>query len=147
MSSLTIFLSRLIGLFAVLVSLSLLMARKSGVEAVDALIHDRPLVLTIGMIVLLGGLAIVLSHNIWSGGAPPVVVTLFGWIILIRGVLILFLSPDALVSLFEMFSFDEFFYVYVAIPLFLGLYLTYAGFKSSSPSPAARMGSDRSPRS
>ena len=130
MSPLTIFLSRLIGLFAVLVSLSLLMARKSGVEAVDALIHDRPLVLTIGMIVLLGGLAMVLSHNIWSGGAPPVVVTLFGWIILIRGVLILFLSPDAMVSLFEVFRFEEFFYVYAAIPLILGLYLTYAGFKS-----------------
>ena len=108
MSPLTIFLSRLIGLFAVLVSLSLLMARKSGVEAVDALIHDRPLVLTIGMIVLLGGLAMVLSHNIWSGGALPVVVTLFGWIILIRGVLILFLSPDAMVSLFEVFRFEEF---------------------------------------
>ena len=130
MSPLTIFLSRLIGLFAVLVSLSLLMARKSGVEAVDALIHDRPLMLTIGMIVLLGGLAMVLSHNIWSGGALPVVVTLFGWIILIRGVLILFLSPDAMVSLFEVFRFEEFFYVYAAIPLILGLYLTYAGFKS-----------------
>jgi amino acid permease len=89
----------------------------------------------------------VLCHNIWSGGALPVVVTLFGWIILIRGVLILFLSPNAMVGLFEMFRFEEFFYVYVAIPLFLGLYLTYAGFKSSSPWPAAMMDSDRSSRS
>jgi hypothetical protein len=147
MSPLTIFLSRLIGLFAVLVSLALLMAKKSGVEAVDALIHDRPLMLTIGIIAVIAGLAMVLSHNVWSGGALPVVVTLLGWIILIRGVLILFLSPDAMVSLVEMFRFEEFFYLYVAIPLFLGLYLTYAGFKSSSPSPAARMDSDRSRRS
>ena len=61
MSPLTIFLSRLIGLFAVLVSLSLLVAKKSGVEAVAALIHDRPLMLTFGMIVLIGGLAMVLN--------------------------------------------------------------------------------------
>jgi amino acid permease len=46
-----------------------------------------------------------------------------------------------------MFRFEEFFYLYVAIPLFLGLYLTYAGFKSSSPSPAVTMDSDRSRRS
>ena len=102
--------------------------------------------LTIGMIVLIAGLAMVLSHNIWSGGALPVVVTLFGWIILIRGVLILFLSPDVLVSFFEMFGFDEFFYAYVAIPLLLGLYLTYAGSKSSSRSPAAMTDSNTSPR-
>jgi hypothetical protein len=41
------------------------------------------------------GLAIVIGHNVWSGGALPVIVTLFGWIILIRGVVLLFPSPSA----------------------------------------------------
>jgi hypothetical protein len=28
---------------------------------------------------LLGGLAMVLAHNVWSGGPLPVIVTLIGW--------------------------------------------------------------------
>jgi hypothetical protein len=134
MSRLTIFLGRLIGLFAIVVSLAMLTDKRSVVETTTMLIHDRPLLLILGMIALVGGLAMVLSHNVWSGGAMPVVVTLFGWIILIRGMLLLFLPPDALVSLFASFHFEEFFYIYVAAILVLGLYLAYAGFTSSIPS-------------
>jgi hypothetical protein len=32
-----------------------------------------------GLISLSAGLAIVLAHNIWSGGVLPVVVTICGW--------------------------------------------------------------------
>ena len=76
------------------------------------------------------GLAIFLGHNVWSGGALPIIVTLLGSIILIRGVVLLFLSPQGKVRLFEMFRFAELFYLYVGITLVLGLYLTFAGFIS-----------------
>jgi hypothetical protein len=46
-------------------------------------------------IAVTAGLAIVIGHNVWSGGALLVIVTLLGWIILIRGVVLLFLSPSA----------------------------------------------------
>jgi hypothetical protein len=32
-----------------------------------------------GMVATSAGLAVVLAHNIWNGGALPVVVTLVGW--------------------------------------------------------------------
>jgi hypothetical protein len=134
MSPLTIFLARLIGLFLVLVSLSMLTHKQTMVETANALVHDRPLLLIVGMIALIGGLAMVLSHNIWSGGVLPVIVTLLGWSILIRGLLLLFLPPDAMVGLFEMLHFEELFYIYAAIAVVLGLYLTYAGFRSLLPS-------------
>jgi hypothetical protein len=70
----------------------------------------------------------VLAHNVWSGGALPIVVTTVGWIFLIRGVLILVLPADALARLFEVVRFGELYYLYVTIPLVLGLYLTWAGF-------------------
>ena len=131
---LTIFLARLIGLFLVLVSLSMLTHKQTMVETANALVHDRPLLLIVGMIALTGGLAMVLSHNILSGGVLPMIVTLFGWSILIRGLLLLFLPPGAMVGLFEMFHFEDLFYLYAAVALILGLYLTYAGFKSLLPS-------------
>jgi glutathione S-transferase len=46
----------------------------------------------------------------------------------VRGVVLLFLSPEAVVSLFEIFRFEELFYVYAGVTLVVGFYLTYAGF-------------------
>jgi hypothetical protein len=134
---LTIFLGRLIGLFLVLISLAMLADRQMMLETADSLLRNRPLLLLTGMMTLIGGLAIVLTHNVWSGGALPVVITILGWIILARGLLLIFLPPSAMVSLWQMLRFEQFFYLYLAVPLGLGLYLTYAGFKSSSSSPRA----------
>jgi len=73
----------------------------------------------------------VLAHNVWSGGALPVVVTLFGWILLIRGALLLFLPPEAVAGMMDSFHFEQLFYVYAGITLVLGLYLTYGGFSAT----------------
>jgi len=131
MSPRTIFLSRLLGLFMLAMSLSLLLRGQELLAIMTALINDAPMLMNIGMAALLAGLAIVLSHNIWSGGALPIVVTLFGWILLLRGLLLLMLPHETIVKIFEMVRFGDFVTVYAAIPLILGLYLTYAGFTAS----------------
>jgi hypothetical protein len=131
MAPLTIFLARLIGLFLLLVGASMVAHKPEMVATIAALAGNHGLLLVFGIIALLVGLAIVLGHNVWSGGVLPVVVTVFGWIMLLRGVLLLFLSPAATARLFEALRFAEWFYLYAAIPLILGAYLTYAGFTAS----------------
>jgi hypothetical protein len=131
MRPLTIFLSRLLGLFALLFSLAMVLHRQAIVETASLVVHDRPLLLVLGMITLIAGLAMVLSHNIWSGGTLPVIVTLIGWITLIRSLILLLLPPEAVASLFVMFHFEERFYLYAAITFVLGLYLTFMGFRRS----------------
>ena len=128
MPSRTIFLSRLLGLFLVALSLALFLRRLEVLAIMTAMIGNAPLMLIPSLAALIAGLAMVLSHNVWSGGALPVVVTLFGWVILLRGLLLLILPHEILVSLFEMARVGDFFTIYAAIPLLLGLYLTYAGF-------------------
>jgi hypothetical protein len=130
-SRLTIFLSRLIGLFALLLALSLLTHKQATEVTLTALIHNPPLLLIFGMVWLAAGLAIVLGHNIWSGGTLPVLVTLVGWLTLIRGLLLLFLSPAAAIGLFGVLHFEDLFYLYVAISLVFGIGLTYGGFRST----------------
>ena len=127
---LTIFLARLIGLYCLLFGLAIVVQKEAMLEMVAALIRNGPVLLIIEVIGVTAGLAIVLGHNVWSGGALPIIVTLLGSIILIRGVVLLFLSPQGKVRLFEMFRFAELFYLYVGITLVLGLYLTFAGFIS-----------------
>jgi len=84
MSSRTIFLSRLIGLYCIVIALSMMTRRQATVETVTALLQNSSMMLIVGIITLAAGLAVVLAHNIWSGGALVVVVTLVGWITLIK---------------------------------------------------------------
>jgi hypothetical protein len=73
---------------------------------------------------------VVLAHNIWSGGALAVVVTLVGWITLIKSLMFLFLPPEMEAALFlRQLHYQQLFYLYGAISLVLGVYLTYGGFK------------------
>jgi hypothetical protein len=129
----TIFLARLIGLFALAVGLSELAHKQAMVEIATALTRDPPLLFLLSLLGLLAGLAMVLAHNVWSGGPLPVVLTLFGWILLVRGALLLLLSPDAVAGLIDFVRFEQLFYLYAGITLVLGAYLTWAGFWASPP--------------
>jgi hypothetical protein len=133
MSSLTIFLSRLLGLYCVLVGLSMVTHKQAMVETMEALVRNPPALFIVAVIALGAGLAMVLGHNIWSGGALPVIVTLVGWMSLIKGLLFLFLPPEAAMGVFiGGLHYEQLFYMYTAITLVLGVYLTYGGFRSSS---------------
>ena len=110
MAPVTRYLSRLIGLFSILASLSLITHKHATVETMTALVHNSPLLLTFGMVFLTAGLAIVLGHNVWPGGALPVVGTVVGWLLLIRGLILLFLSPEAAVGIFAGLHFEHLFF-------------------------------------
>jgi hypothetical protein len=131
MSPRTPFLSRLIGLYAILVALSMFSRGQASAETVAALLQNPSMVFVLGVVMLAAGLAMVLAHNIWSGGALVVVVTLVGWMTLIKSLVFLFLPPEIEARLFlERLHYQQLFYFYWALPLVLGLYLTYGGFRS-----------------
>jgi hypothetical protein len=48
---------------------------------------------------LAAGLAIILGHNVWSGGTLPVIVTLVGWLIFAKGLVLLVVTPETLALL------------------------------------------------
>jgi hypothetical protein len=133
MSRLTIYLGRLIGLFLLIVALSMLLDRDSIIEMATAILDDRALLLIVGLVALGVGLAIVIGHNFWSGGPLPIVVTLFGWSQLLRGLALLLLPAETQVAFFQLMRLEDFFYVYAGIPLVIGAYLTYAGFTHKYP--------------
>jgi hypothetical protein len=84
-----------------------------------------------GVIAVAAGLALILGHNVWSGGALPVIVTLVGWVALTKGLLILFLSPEAATEFFlGRLHYEELYYWYTAASLLLGIYLIYGTSKA-----------------
>ncbi len=131
MSPRTIFLSRLIGLFSLILAVSELMHKTEMVGIAAELVQVPAVLFILGILTLLGGLAMVLAHNVWAGGVTPVVVTLVGWIVLVRGVVLVTISPINAVAALEAVHFADYYYVYVAIPALLGIYLTFVGFSTN----------------
>src|SRR5579864_7898837 len=133
MSPRTLFLSKLIGLYCILIGLSMMIRGQATVETVTALLQNSAMTLILGVITLAAGLAMVLAHNIWSGSVLAVVVTLIGWMALVKSLFFLFLPHEMEARLFlGQLHYGQLFYVYAAISLALGLYLTYGGFRSRS---------------
>ena len=116
-------------------ALSMFARPQATVEIMKAIIRDPPLLYFVGLMGVTAGLAIVLGHNVWSGGALPIIVTLFGWASLVKGILLLVLSPETESRVFIVgFHYEQGPSLYAAFVLFLGAYLTYAGFSSTTRS-------------
>ncbi len=98
--------------------------RRTMVDAANALIRSPALLLLAGVFAFLMGLGIVIGHNVWSGNALPVVITLVGWASLIKGVALLALPPGQMAELYKALRYERFYLAYVGVTLALGLYLT-----------------------
>ncbi len=129
MSRLTVFLARSIGLFTILLVACFAVRGGAVIETTAA---DGPIMLSYGIISLAMGVAMVVGHNVWSGGALPVVVTLMGWLILAKGLFLLLLSSGGLTGMMHQMHYGERYLLYLAPALVIGLYLTWAGFAASA---------------
>jgi hypothetical protein len=132
--ALTIYLSRLIGIVTLIIALAMLVDKSLVVAMVGTLGQDRAALLLLGVFRVVCGAGIVLVHNVWTKGFWPLVVTLTGWALLVRGVIVLFIPPDVVAALLTAVHVADFYYVYAAIPLILGVYLSLRGFTATASS-------------
>jgi len=128
MSPLTVFLGKLIGIYCIILAVTAMAHRRSTVAAITSLLDNPPALLLVELIGLMAGLAVVLGHNVWSGGALPVIITLLGWLATIRSIVLLALPEDGKIKLFRALHYEERFYLYMGFTLILGLFLTFAAF-------------------
>ena len=135
-----IFLAQLIGLSLLIVSISMLARREAMIALVESMMQNPPLLFVLGIIQLLGGLAIVLTQDASSGATLPLIVTMIGWWLMVRAGLLMFLSQDALWALFDAVELEKYYYASNTIGIVLGAYLTYAGFASALGLGAIQLG-------
>ena len=62
--------------------------------------------------------------------APENLRSAIGWVTLIRSIILLFLSPEAIRRFVKAVRYEQNYYLFTAIPLLVGLYLTVAGLAS-----------------
>jgi hypothetical protein len=121
----TVLLARGIGIFMV-VLIAGMMTR--GMSIVTATVSDGPVMLAYAIISLGSGVAMIVCHNVWSGGLLPVAVTLLGWLIFLKGLVLLLLPSETLSRAVGQMHYGDHLYLYLAPSLAIGLYLTWAGF-------------------
>ena len=81
-----------------------------------------------GVITVAIGLALVIGHNVWSGGALPVTVSVMGWLTLIKGFGFLAVPPGKAVKFYEALQYERLFFVYTGVTFLLGIYLIAMAF-------------------
>ncbi len=123
-----LFLAQLIGPCLLVVSVSMLARREAMISVVESMMQNPPLLFLLGVVQLICGLAIVLTQDASGGATLPLVLSLIGWWLMVRAVLLMFLSQDALWALFDAMELEKYYYASNAAGLAVGGYLTYAGF-------------------
>ena len=81
-------LSQVFGIYMICAGIALLVRRGWPNKVMDEFERNSALIYVCGAIVLMGGTALVLTHNIWSGW-PEIGVSLIGWAAAIEGAMLL----------------------------------------------------------
>jgi len=123
----SIFLARLIGPILLLVGVGFLLNRKSLDALARELLGSAVFIVLFGMLDFAVGLAIVLTHNVWTPDWR-VLITLFGWLLILRGAART-LAPDQVKAFAtKMLKNQNAVTASLAVTLVLGLVLSYFGY-------------------
>lgn len=123
---LSLFLAKVIGIVMMLVSVSLLFNKKSVALLFSIYSHTSAVFLT-GLLEVVLGLMLVLTHNIWTFDFRGVI-TLMGWILLIRGLARLFFPSKIIVWANKFRRMQSVLKTLLIFVFLIGAYLTYMGF-------------------
>lgn len=123
----SIFLARLLGPMLVVLAVGILFRQEAWRAMAKQFIASRPLVFLSGLLTLLGGLALVNTHNVWEAGWP-VIISIFGWLAVIGGIARM-LFPETVMGVGEkMLDTKAYLTVGGIGEGLLGLWLCYQGY-------------------
>ncbi len=123
----TLFLAKVFGLYLLAMGLLMALRRKELSATVEALADNRPLVFLVGVLVLILGLVLVVSHNVWIAGWP-LVVTVLSWLVLTKALAYLLLPFEVTARLVRWLNRPAWFVMGGALWAALGFFLAGKGF-------------------
>lgn len=122
------FLSKVLGLYLIIISIVMLINMQQFASYISSLISDAPLIFVTGFFTLILGLLMVVSHNVWQWNWR-VIITIISWIVLLKGISILFF-PQFMNKISILFIQNmSFAYIAPCFDFAIGVLLSYFGFK------------------
>ena len=125
---LSFFLAQVIGIYLLLVSSAMLFQKDRFQKTIMDLLNSPPLLALTGSLGIIFGLLIVVPHNIWAS-SWVVLVTLFGWIMLLQGVMRVFF-PHHFSKLVKRIDATIGYNLFSWVWLLIGVYLIWMGFSN-----------------
>jgi len=120
--------AQITGLSLVAVSTAMLSRPRGMIVMVERLLENPPIMYVLGLVQLVGGLTMVLTQDVTSGANLALVLSMVGWWLLVRGGMLMFMSPEALLSLVDSIELPKYYFVSNILSLLIGIYLAYTGF-------------------
>ncbi len=124
---LSIFLAKTIGLYLVIVSAAFMLKANELKPMILDMLKNPSLVLFSGILALIFGILIVVSHNVWVMDWR-VIITLLGWLTLLKGVVRLFYPEFVMRKAIMCIENKAFYTIMMLITLLIGLVLLYFGY-------------------
>lgn len=122
------FLAKVMGIYFVIISIAMFLNRQQFISGVNDLINNAPLMFVVGFFTLILGILMIVSHNIWQLNWR-VLVTIIAWLTFIKGTSIL-MYPHFLGETTRLFlQSSTALYCAAIFDFFLGILLSYFGFK------------------
>jgi hypothetical protein len=131
MPAFTIYFAQLAGVYFIILSLILIVRKPAIMDLMQNAAENQTFVFLAGMIRIIIGLAVLIGNGPWGGALLPIMVALFGWITLIRGIAMMLVTPKQQQILINFWRSDRTYYTAVAVVLVSGLYLARVGFALS----------------
>jgi hypothetical protein len=123
----SVFLARLIGPVMLTIGLAVLANQRGFRDLAGEFIASRALMFLSGFIIMPAGLAIVLTHNVWTADWR-VLITIFGWLNVVGGAVRLFGPPFLVNAGRTLLKQPQFTPIAAAIWIVLGLLFCFFGF-------------------
>jgi hypothetical protein len=123
----SIAIAQVLGTVLAVMSLSILIDRKTVSTALEKAIQDRGFLWLWSFLILTMGAVMVAMNNVWTSGLP-LLITIFGWLTLIKGAVLLLL-PGPAMAFYRKCNKDGVLIFGGFVSFLLGLALLYMSFR------------------
>lgn len=124
----SVFLSRVIGIYMLVVSVAMLINMSSFVNMINELVSNKSIMFLSGFFTLIIGILLVVSHNVWRWNWS-LLITIIAWIVFIKAISLIFFPHilDTLTTTFVQNS--KFAYGCAIFDFVVGIILLFQGYR------------------
>lgn len=120
-------LAQILGLYFIIIGVIVLYRRRAIMPALSRLVANRPILLVIGLMEILAGLALVLTYPMVTLSADGLI-SLIGWVLLVEGLLYFALPSRKVQRLVRRFNSPSWHRSGAVLAILMGGYLAGTGF-------------------
>jgi hypothetical protein len=125
--ALSTYLAKVLGLVLIIVGAAILLRVRYFIDVVSAYAKERLTRLLMSVMQLMGGLFLVIGHNVWWP-VPAAVITLLGWFAIAEALSYLLLPDQHVARMLAMVNKPPVYYAGGVLSILVGIYLADYGF-------------------